>query len=553
MAGATAFKATQAFDAVTECDVIVHAPAEDRIAFAADLALAWAELRRTPASQRRVALVLANYPNRDSRLGNGVGLDTPASVTTILRTLQEAGYGVEGAPEDAAALMAQLRSGVTNAQRRADRGARLPLADYQAAFAATPARARQAIAERWGSPEADPMFDPAIQAFRLPLHLFGKVVVGVQPARGYNIDPKSSYHDPDLVPPHGYLAFYAWLRRSFGAQATVHVGKHGNLEWLPGKALALSDACFPQAIAGPTPQLYPFIVNDPGEGAQAKRRIGAVILDHLTPPLTRAESYGPLKALEALVDEYYEAAGLDPRRLEPLRGEILALAANQGLDVDLGMDLADPDQALSALDNYLCELKELQIRDGLHVFGETPQGRLRDALLLALARSPRAEGQSLLRALVEDLGLGFDPLDCRLGDPWTGPRPALLAGDDPWRTMGDTVERLERFASGLVAGAQPPPELVRTAGVMAEVRDDLAPRVDRCGKAERAALLAGLDGRFVLPGPSGAPTRGRPDVLPTGRNFYAIDSRSAPTPTAWRLGWASAQLLVEDHLQRIGD
>lgn len=553
LAGVTAFKAAQAFDANTECDVVVHAPAADRIAFAADLARAWAELRRTPASARRVALVVANYPNRDSRLGNGVGLDTPASLATILQTLAEAGYDVQGAPEDAAALMALLRSGVTNARRRAAAGALLPLADYQAAFGALAAPVQQAVLARWGPPQSDPMFDHPAQAFRLPLHVFGHVAVGVQPARGYNIDPQATYHDPDLVPPHGYLAFYAWLRRSFGAQATVHVGKHGNLEWLPGKALALSEACFPQAIVGPTPQLYPFIVNDPGEGAQAKRRIGAVILDHLTPPLSRAESYGPLKALEALVDEYYEAAGLDPRRLAPLRAEILALAANQGLDVDLGMDLGDPDQALSALDNYLCELKELQIRDGLHVFGRTPEGRLRDDLLLALARSPRGEGQSLLRALADDLALSFDPLDCRLGDPWSGPRPALLAGAEPWRTTGDTVERLERFAARLVAGAETPPALARTAKVMAEVRGDLAGRIDGCGAAERAALLAGLDGRFVAPGPSGAPTRGRPDVLPTGRNFYALDSRSAPTPAAWRLGWASAQLLVEDHLQRVGD
>lgn len=554
LAGVTAFKAAQRFDANTECDVVAHAPAAERIAFAADMAWGWADLRRTAAAERRVALVVANYPNRDSRLGNGVGLDTPASVATILEALGLAGYAVDGAPAGSAELMALLKAGVTNARRRGETAAVLPLADYLAVLAALPGQAREAMTARWGAPETDPMFDGGAGGFRLPLHRFGNVTVGVQPARGYNIDPLSTYHDPDLVPPHGYLAFYAWLRRTFGAQAIVHVGKHGNLEWLPGKAIALSDACFPQAIAGAVPQLYPFIVNDPGEGAQAKRRIGAVILDHLTPPLTRAESYGPLKALEALVDEYYEAAGLDPRRLEPLRHEILALAANQGLDVDLGMDLADPDQALSALDNYLCELKELQIRDGLHVFGRTPEGRLRDDLLLALARTPRGDGQSLLRALADDLALSFDPLDSRLGDAWTGPRPGLLAApDDPWRTVGDTVERLELFAGRLIGGAPVPAGFARTAKVMTEVRDDLAVRVDRCGAAEIAALLAGLDGRFVLPGPSGAPTRGRPDVLPTGRNFYAIDSRSAPTPVAWRLGWASAQLLVEDHLQRVGD
>ncbi|MDG2527915.1 cobaltochelatase subunit CobN [Caulobacter endophyticus] len=558
LAGATAFKAALRHDPRTECDVVSHAPAHDRIAFAADLARGWADLRRAPTSERRVALVMANYPNRDSRLGNGVGLDTPASVTAILEAMAAAGYGLEGAPETSAALMDRLRAGVTNAAvagRTA--GPKLSLTQYAAFFSTLPETVRAAVTARWGGPEQDPAFVDG--GFELPLHVFGQVVVGVQPARGYNIDPKSTYHDPDLVPPHNYLAFYAWLRTVFAAHAVVHVGKHGNLEWLPGKALALSEACFPQAIAGPVPQLYPFIVNDPGEGTQAKRRIGAVIVDHLTPPLTRAESYGPLKALEALVDEYYEAAGLDPRRLKPLREEILALAASQGLDVDCGMDLADADQALSALDNYLCDLKEMQIRDGLHVFGISPGGRLRDDLIVALARTPRGLGKgregSLLRALADDLGLAFDPLDARLGEAWTGSRPQALASlsSDAWRTTGDTVERLELLASSLVAGDDADPAWVRAAAVLEEVRERLGPRVDACGEAEMAALLTGLAGRFVAPGPSGAPTRGRPDVLPTGRNFYSVDTRAVPTPTAWRLGWASAQLLVEDHLQQVGD
>ena len=257
-------------------------------------------------------------------------------------------------------------------------------------------------------------------------------MVGIQPARGYNIDPSASYHDPDLPPPHGYLAFYGWLRREFGAHAIVHMGKHGNLEWLPGKALALSADCLPEAVLGPLPHIYPFIVNDPGEGAQAKRRAAAVIVDHLTPPLTRAETYGPLSELERLVDEYYEAAGLDPRRMAYLRGEILALSARLGLDRDIGIGPADDaDAALGKLDNHLCELKELQIRDGLHVFGQAPAGDQLTDLLVALVRVPRGSGEggdaSLLRALAADLDLaGFDPLDCPMAEPWTGPKPLAL-------------------------------------------------------------------------------------------------------------------------------
>lgn len=553
---AVAFKAAERFDERTQCGIVVPRVAPDRVAFVADLARNWAALRRTVPAERRVALVLANYPNRDGRIGNGVGLDTPASAAAILRRLGEAGYAIGDAPRDGAALMRLMTGSVTNDRASIDRPGEVSLSldVYRAALTALPDSARDAMVDRWGAPEADPFVRDG--AFRLAVHRFGHVAIAVQPARGYNIDPKSSYHDPALPPPHAYLAFHVWLAQDFGAQALVHVGKHGNLEWLPGKAVSLSADCFPEICAGPVPQLYPFIVNDPGEGTQAKRRIGAVILDHLTPPLTRAESYGPLKQLEALVDEYYLAAGMDPRRLDRLRRDIIDLARSQGLDKDAGA-AGDDDDALAAIDNYLCELKELQIRDGLHVFTASPDGRLRRDLLIALARTPRGldhPGQaSLLRALADDLGLGFDPLDCVLGAPWQGARPAALAdlSTDPWRTHGDMVERLELLAAALVDGAASVGPA--SAAVLAAIADDLAPRVDACGPREAAALLAGLDGRFVLPGPSGAPTRGRPDVLPTGRNFFSVDTRAVPTAVAWDLGQRSAQLLVDDYLQREGD
>ena len=551
---AVAFKAAERFDARTQCGIVTPRVAPDRVAFVARTAANWARLRRTAAKERRVALVLANYPNRDGRIGNGVGLDTPASAAEIIAALAGADYDVGAAPRDGRALMTTMLGGRTNDLASVGRATvSLPLDTYEAAFAALAPAARDAITARWGDAADDPFVRDG--AFRLAVHVFGKLAVAVQPARGYNVDPKETYHDPALPPPHAYIAFHIWLNQVFDAHAVVHVGKHGNLEWLPGKALALSDACFPEICAGPVPQLYPFIVNDPGEGTQAKRRIGALILDHLTPPLTRAESYGPLKQLEALVDEYYLAAGMDPRRIDRLRRDIVDLARGQGLDADAGM-VGDGDDALAALDNYLCELKEMQIRDGLHVFTRSPTGSLRRDLLVALARTPRGydhDGRvSLLRALADDLALGFDPLDCRMGDRWEGPRPAAMArlSDDPWRTCGDAVERLELLALASLDGEGVGP---RSAAVLAAIRDDLAPRVDACGRHEAEALLRGLAGRFVAPGPSGAPTRGRPDVLPTGRNFYSVDTRAVPTATAWDLAQRSAELLVTDYLQRKGE
>ncbi|NRP19355.1 Aerobic cobaltochelatase subunit CobN [Ensifer adhaerens] len=560
LARAVSFKAASIYDPKVEANIVGHEPLADRVRFAARLAVNWARLRRAKPAERRIAIIMANYPNRDGRLGNGVGLDTPAGTVEVLRAMASEGYPVTDVPEDGDALIRYLMAGPTNAAS-GDREIRevISISDYKAFFDSLPKQIQDEVTSRWGAPDADPFFLDGV--FALPLARFGDVVVGIQPARGYNIDPKESYHSPDLVPPHGYLAFYAFLRNRFGAQAIVHMGKHGNLEWLPGKALALSETCYPEAIFGPLPHVYPFIVNDPGEGTQAKRRTSAVIIDHLTPPLTRAESYGPLKDLEALVDEYYDAAGGDPRRLRLLSRQILDLVRDIGLDHDAGIDKGDSDdKALEKLDAYLCDLKEMQIRDGLHIFGVAPEGRLLTDLTVALARVPRGLGegpdQSLQRAIAADAGLGFDPLDCVMSDAWIGLRPHLLAevSDQPWRTAGDTVERIELLAASFVSGETPAPAAwSATSAVLGEIETRLKPSIVNSGAAEMAGFLTGLDGRFVAPGPSGAPTRGRPDVLPTGRNFYSVDSRSVPTPAAYELGKKSAELLIRRYLQDHGE
>ncbi|WP_454849776.1 cobaltochelatase subunit CobN [Rhizobium binxianense] len=587
---AVSFKSAARYDAAVEASIVGSEPDAGRMRYTAELAANWVSLRRAAPADRRIALVMANYPNRDGRLGNGVGLDTPAGTVEVLRAMAAEGYPVAGIPEDGDALMHHLMEGPTNSggDGRIVRE-RLSLSRYKAFLASLPKKIQEEVTGRWGTPEEDAYIRDG--AFALPFTRFGGVLVGIQPARGYNIDPKESYHSPDLVPPHGYLAFYAFLRQEFGAQAVIHMGKHGNLEWLPGKALALSEECYPEAILGPLPHLYPFIVNDPGEGTQAKRRTGAVIIDHLTPPLTRAESYGPLKDLEALVDEYYEASGGDPRRIRLLSRQILDLVADIGLDRDAGIGKGESEgEALKKLDAYLCDLKEMQIRDGLHVFGVSPEGRLLTDLTVALARVPRGLGEggdaSLQRAIAGDLGADgvpgvppsvlpdisptrgeigkteggnaprFDPLDCDMSAPWTGPRPEILAdiSDAAWRTNGDTVERIELLAAKLVSGEIAYPAVwLATRAALAEIETTLKPSILACGPAEIGNLLRGLDGRFVPPGPSGAPTRGRPDVLPTGRNFYSVDSRAVPTPAAYEIGKKSAELLVRRYVQDHGE
>lgn len=527
----------------------------------ADRMAATIRLRRTERSARRVVLMLANYPNRDGRIANGVGLDTPASVASTLKCLQKAGYEIGAAPTTPADLMERIGAGVTNRSNKhpAIVSITWSLAEYRAAFKNLPQPLQAAALARWGDAERDPHCVGG--TFQLALHRFGNVVIGIQPSRGYDIDPAATFHDPDLVPPHRYIATYLWLRQVFDAHALIHFGKHGNLEWLPGKAVGLSPACWPQALLGPLPHIYPFIVNDPGEGVQAKRRSSAVIVDHLTPPLARAGLHDELAKLENLVDEYALAQDLDPKRARYLGDEITSIASALALDKDLGFASINREEAVRRIDAHLCDLKEMQIRDGLHVFGELPNDEQLSELALAIARCPRFgvhnEAASLVRALSEDLGLeGFDPLTRDLAAPYHGPRPAVLlaCSEKPWRTAGDTVERLESLAlEGLRNPRSRQPGWQRSEAVFAWIGATLLPALRASPAAEQEALLRALDGIAIPPGPSGAPTRGRPDVLPTGRNFFAVDPRAIPTPAAWKIGQASAEALIRRHREETGD
>lgn len=574
---AIGFRTPPKRDPLTQA-MLTHSHAKPcRVGWVADLAAAWVKLRETPPRERRLTMVLANYPNRDGRLANGVGLDTPASVLVVLAALKKAGYAIEGIPKDVKALMAEVQSRPTNNLAGMRRGknrkvdAWLPLAEYERLFATLPPSVQDTIYKRWGDPENDPLCMPMHEGheggqegdkgFALPVRLYGAMALAVQPARGYNIDPKESYHSPDLPPPHNYLAFYLWVRLVHGSHAIIHLGKHGNVEWLPGKALALDETSLPEVCMGAMPHFYPFIVNDPGEGSQAKRRVAAVILDHLTPPLTEAGSHGVMAELETSMDEYYEASGMDGVRSTALMAEIINTAETGGLLKDCGIAAGDDDdEKLRKLDNFLCDIKEMQIKDGLHVYGKRVDDVHMDGLLLAMLRTPRGEGEgeeSLIRALAKDIFKGeangggevdFDPLTAEASIAWRGSKPSVLRSMSPapWRTMGDTRERLGLLAAELVAGKRKPEAGWRaTKPIIAKTLPALRQALIASTHNECQQLLRGLAGKYVPAGQAGAPTRGRVDVLPTGRNFFSLDSRAVPTPAAWRLGWASANALLD--------
>ncbi|MFB8787607.1 MAG: cobaltochelatase subunit CobN [Potamolinea sp.] len=594
---AVSFKSVQTHNPHLETDVVVYEPVSDRIQFVADLADNWVKLRQTPPSERKIALILANYPNRDGRLANGVGLDTPASCIEILKALQQAGYQVEDIPETGDVLIQRLTAGVTNdPEGRELRTVQqhLSTCDYQDYFATLPATVQKAIGDRWGwgdgelgrggegkmgtggegkmgtggeyypIPNPQSPFPNPQSPFPIPGIQLGNVFIGIQPSRGYDLDPSLNYHAPDLEPTHTYLAFYYWLRQHFTAHAVVHVGKHGNLEWLPGKSLALSKNCYPEVAFGATPHFYPFIVNDPGEGSQAKRRSQAVIIDHLTPPMTRAELYGPLQQLEGLIDEYYEAQSLDPTRLTIISERITKLILQEKLYQDLGLSneqdssspIPNPSSLIPNIDGYLCELKEAQIRDGLHIFGQCPEGRQLRDLIVAIARHPGNNRLGLTRALAKDKGWDFDPLTTDLSLVLS--QVSVINGKN-CRTIGDLIEVLEQQAAELVQQLIATDNKQQTTdnGLLTKreldwIGDRLIPSLRQTNQ-ELSHLLRGLDGRYVPSGPSGAPTRGRPEVLPTGRNFYSVDIRAIPTETAWDVGRKAAEVLIERYTQENGE
>jgi cobaltochelatase CobN len=552
---AVSFKAMQGQNLALQTEILTYEPVRSRINFVADLAAKWVNLKHTEVGDRKVALIMANYPNRDGRLANGVGLDTPASCLEILKALRNSGYNVGEIPETSDDLMRLLTTGVTN--DREAYGMRqiyqsLSLADYQTYFQKLPESVQNGISTRWNQPRVE-------QEFAITGIQFGNIFVGIQPSRGYDLDPTLNYHAPDLEPTHDYMAFYHWVRDKFNAHAIAHVGKHGNLEWLPGKSVALSENCYPEAAFGAMPHFYPFIVNDPGEGSQAKRRSQAVILDHLTPPMTRAELYGGLQQLEGLIDEYYEAETLDPSRLPMLRERLTELIKQENLHQDLGISLDRLEDSLNTIlttaDGYLCEIKEAQIRDGLHIFGVCPEGRQLRDLVVAIARNPTANRQGLTRAIAEDWGLDFDPLTADLGELLEANSHLRLAN---CRIIGDAVEVIEEYAAELVEKIieEIPPSPLSKGGEIATelnwIRDRLLPSLYKTNQ-EITNLLRGLNGEYIASGASGAPTRGRPEVLPTGRNFYSVDIRAVPTETAWDIGRKAADVLIETYTQEHGE
>ena len=553
-----------------------YVPREDRVDYLARLSIKWADLRLKENSEKRIAIILSNYPTKDARIGNAVGLDTPASVIRILNAMKGAGYHVTDIPESGDELVHRIiercsndRDSLTEEQLKMAVG-HVTSRQYAEWFQGFPAKVVQEMTEAWGEPPG--------QVYRTNGSLaiagidLGNVFIGLQPPRGFGENPIAIYHSPDLAPTHHYIAYYRWIRDVFKADAMIHVGKHGTLEWLPGKGIGLSEACYPELALSDIPLFYPFIINNPGEGAQAKRRTHATIVDHLIPAMTTADSYGDIARVEQLMDEHYQCQTLDPAKLPLLEAQIWELVKAAELNRDLGIDDLPEDFGgfILEIDGYLCELKDAQIKDGLHILGEAPEGEQLIGLLCALTRLDISGIPSLRKSIAEALGLDYGSIIDEPALPADGDiHPALISADPdtPVRSQGDLLERIEtlcREAYRLLLAQDFDPDFVapvvsqilgqadaQTQKVLGYVADTIYPALQRTPD-EIGNLLRGLEGRFVPPGPSGAPTRGMANILPTGRNFYSVDPKTIPSPSAWETGKALADALLEKYLTEEG-
>ncbi|MBC7278656.1 MAG: cobaltochelatase subunit CobN [Nocardioides sp.] len=538
----------------------------ERTVRVARIAVNHARLRHTANQDKRLALVLSAYPTKHSRIGNAVGLDTPVSAIRMLRRLREEGYDlgqdnevvriIDSADDTAAgdalihALIAaggQDEEWLTNAQLT-DAHVRISKADYDQWTADLPAELREQMVETWG-PTPGSLFVNDNEELVLATLQAGNIVILIQPPRGFGENPVAIYHDPDLPPSHHYLGAYRWLEHGFKADAVVHLGKHGSMEWLPGKNAALSASCGPDAAIGNMPLIYPFLVNDPGEGAQAKRRAHATIVDHLVPPMARAESYGDIARLEGLMEEYDRISSMDPAKLPAIRGEIWQLMKAAELHRDLGLEERpeddDFDDFMLHIDGWLCEIKDAQIRDGLHILGAAPEGEARVNLVLSILRAAQVWG-----------GVGGAVPGLRAA---LGLKEGVSTGSTTGKSAVDEIEAKARDLVQRMDAAGWDPAVAKTLHddpavqqVLVFAAEQVVPRLNGTTD-ELSAVLHALDGGFVPAGPSGSPLRGLVNVLPTGRNFYTVDPRAVPSRLAWQTGQAMADSLLQRYLDETGD
>ncbi|RLE14044.1 cobalamin biosynthesis protein CobN [Candidatus Aerophobetes bacterium] len=553
-------------DSITGIKIAKYEPIPERINKFVRLVLNWAKLRHIPNREKKVAIIFHNYPPRNDRIGTAFGLDSPASVWNILRELKKAKYKLNYLPRDGQSLIKDIINQVTNDRRWASSEElakravdKVSIKQYIKWFEELPLEVQDKMIKAWGKPPGK-LFSYKNKLL-IPGIINGNIFIGLQPPRGFLEDPAAIYHSPDHPIPHHYYAYYRWIRDVFKANVIMHIGKHGSLEWLPGKSVGLSESCFPDIAISDLPNIYPYIINNPGEGTQAKRRSYCCIIDHLIPVMHNADTYDEMADLEVQLNEYYQAKNFDqPGRLSQLKRSIWEKVCQAKLNHDLKINektaLADFDKFLEKLHGYLSEIKDTQIRDGLHILGEPPINSHLDEFLVALTRLPNGDIPSLRQSLAKIKGYDYDKLLMYRGKL-----------NPNGKTNGQIIDELNEFSLRIIKKLHEmnfkekviENELTKILGeddpnvkkVLFYISHSLVPKLADTTRELTNTLLSS-DGFFVPPGPSGAPTRGMADILPTGRNFYSLDPYAIPSPAAWRVGVKMGDDLIKRFLQDEG-
>ncbi|ALP33691.1 cobaltochelatase subunit CobN [Corynebacterium pseudotuberculosis] len=542
--------------------LIAYVPDAERCSRLAGIAIRHAALRTIKNKDKKLVLMLSAYPTKHARIGNAVGLDTPLSTLRVLQALDKAGYNLgntsdipgyseEGAHDGDALMHAIIAAGghdpewLTNEVIK-NNPLKLSREDYLNFFASLPQGMQDEMTQHWGQAPGTHYVDQETGELYIAGLQFGNVVVMVQPPRGFGENPVGIYHDPNLPANHHYLGVYYWLREIFGADAIVHMGKHGNMEWLPGKNAGLSADCYPDQAINELPLIYPFLVNDPGEGTQAKRRAHATLIDHMIPPMARAESYGDITRLEQLLDEHANIASMDPAKLPAIRQEIWTLLQAAKMDKDLGWEERPDEDAfddqIMEIDGWLCEIKDAAIRGGLHVLGESVTGDIRIELVLAMLRARQLwGGDKAVPGLRESLGLS------EAGDETLSRVDAVEKIAHTLLTELDAAAWDSNSVEAIVNTTELPENADKEelTKLLYFTCTEIIPRLAQ-SEREIEQILHALDGGFIEAGPSGSPMRGLINVLPTGRNFYSVDPKALPS----RLAWETGQLLADSLIQR---
>jgi len=545
----------------------------ENIKWITKLASNYLKLNNLKNHEKKISIVIANYPVKNGRIGNGVGLNTPQSILNILHWLKDEGYdlGSKELPENSSELISSLIKTRTNDIESQNNKPLeyLSLNEYLEFWNKLASNAKNKIVERWGIPSN--ALDLEKKGFSINGILFGKICLLIQPQRGYDTDSNRDIHSPDLPPPHRYLAQYYWLENKFESNAICHIGKHGTLEWLPGKSIGLSNECFPSIICPPIPNIYPFIVNDPGEGSQAKRRTHATIIDHLTPPLDRSELYGKLSKLEQSLDEYYEAKLLNSERINIIEKAIFEIIKSDFKEITF----VDESNKIEKIDSYLCELKESQIRTGLHIFGSRQKSLNEINLILSIARVPTSKRYGLIQYIALNLNLDLDPwtnnydqilsekdkeiLNNYSNDHIISIRRALEFLDNQAKYLiyyyffknNFTITYLEKIQNNKILKIFTTEK--KHKDYFYHIQKEIIEPIIKSSTKEKLSFINSLKGRYVSSGPSGAPTRGKTEVLPTGKNFFSIDARGLPTESAWIVGCKSASQIINLFRQEHGE